>query len=89
MTKNVLPEWDTDVNELGERAAEALTQAEFGTLYTYVEDRTWNVVMDCFASIVQAVRAKYDIPAGERVRVPPEWTPRLDEDGMWVHRRRA
>lgn len=79
-------EYDLDEIELGERAAEWLTLEELGSAYSRVSDRVWSATAGCFAKIAQAMREKYgpDALTGPGARaVPPEWTPQLDEHGMW------
>jgi hypothetical protein len=66
--------YDRDVAELGERVVTWLDRDQLGTLYSQVKDRAWSVVLGCYAKVAASLGPG---------NVPPEWTPRFDEHGMW------
>lgn len=67
------PEDDLDVIELGERAAWFQL---LENIYTDPEDRAWNIVARCYASVARA----YGVDSAEA----RAWYPQLDERGMWI-----
>ena len=76
MTARELNDYEIDVLELGERAAECLFAEELSTVYGSLRDRTWSVVLHCYGFIaVAAQEAGRELPAC--------WQPNIDEHGMW------
>jgi hypothetical protein len=68
-------ETDTDVLELGERAADWLLRDELGQCYSDLQDRAWSATLGCFAKCVTSLGAE---------NVPEIWRPAIGEDGMWT-----
>lgn len=69
-------DWDYELDELelGERVADALTSEMAGNLYDTVKDRTWSIVLLCYARMAWGLGPD---------NVPAQWKPVFDSRGRW------